>query len=316
MLTVLVPVLAAAAIAQQPMAGQAPTPPNLTRGGFLLSSEPWHEDPEVLWPGFLSGLRGYEGFYSPVGNPIYFEPPTNESGVRFLYLRHTFPEKSVLGGGDLNIAAVQARLALSERWAFIATKDGYSWLDADNLPEEEGWNALAAGLKYVFYEDVASQTLASAGVRYMFDSGDDDILQSGVQELSPFVSFAKGWGDFNLMANLTDRIPFDTDDGNNVLQWDLHADYEIVPGVAPMLELHGLHYLSDGERTPLPVGGLDYTNLGSTDVEGSTVLTLGLGARIKLNPHASIGGAYEVPLINKNADIFNDRVTLDFMLTW
>ncbi len=315
MLTVLVPVLAAV-VGQQPGANPAPEAGPSKPLGYVLGDERWHSDPEVLWPGFLSGLRGYEGFYNPVGNPCYFEPPTNESGVRFLYLRHTFPEGSVLGGGDLTIAAVQARLAITERLAFIATKDGYSWLDADNLPEEEGWNALSAGLKYVFYEDRESQTLAAVGFRYMFDTGDDDILQSGVQELSPFVSFAKGWGDLRLMANVTDRIPFDGDDGNNILQWDIHADYEIAPGIAPMIELHGLHYLMDGDRTELPIGGLDYTNLGSTDVAGSTVITLGFGGRIKLNPHASIGGVYEVPLTNKDADIFNDRVVLDFMLTW
>lgn len=81
-------------------------------------------------------------------------------------------------------------------------------------------------------------------------------------------------------------------------------------------ELHGLHYLSDGERTPLPVGGADYANLGSTDVEGSTVIWFGIGGRLKFNPRTSIGATYEYPLTNRDADIFGDRVTVDFIVSW
>jgi hypothetical protein len=286
------------------------------RGGYLISSERIHGDPEVLWPGFLSGLRGFEHFYNPIGNPIYFEPPTNTSEIRFLYIHHNFPSGSVLQGGDLRIAALQARLALTERLSFIATKDGYSWLNADALPDEDGWNAIAAGLKYTFYADSEADLLMAAGARYMLNSGENKILQSGTGELSPFFSLAKGWEQLHLIAAATYRIPTDDDNGNQVFHWDVHLDYEVIPGLAPTAELRGLHYLTDGERRELSVGGLDYTNLGSTDVSGSTVITLGLGARAKLSPHASLGAMYELPLTNRNADIFGDRITLDFMLTW
>ncbi|MCC6675965.1 MAG: hypothetical protein IT436_02360 [Phycisphaerales bacterium] len=298
-----------AAEAAQPPSGMAPD------ARFALSDERG-ADTKVLWDGFLNGLRGFEQFYNPVGNPLYFETPFNNSELRFLYLHHDFPDDSVLQGGDVNVYAMQARLALTERLGFIATKDGISHMDADALPEDSGWNDLAAGLKYVFYVDRDTDLVATAGARYMFDSGDDGVLQSGVQELSPFLSVAKGFDRLHFIGDITDRIPFDGDDGNNVLQWDIHGDYEVLPGFAPMLELHGLHYLNDGERTPLPVGGADYANLGSTDVDGSTVIWLGVGARVKLNPHTSIGATFEYPLTNRDADIFADRFTIDFILAW
>ncbi|MDX2148965.1 MAG: hypothetical protein SFZ23_15730 [Planctomycetota bacterium] len=266
--------------------------------------------------GFLSGLRGFEHFYDPIGNPLYFETPLNNSSAKLLFLRHDFPSDSQLQGGDLTVVALQLRLALTERLGFIATKDGYSWLNADGLPEDEGWNSIAAGLKYAFYVDEEADLIATGGFRYMFDVGTDGILQSGVQELSPFISLAKGFDKLHLMANLTDRIPLDSDDGNNVLQWDLHADYEVADGIAPTVELHSLHYLSDGERFPLKVGGLDYTNLGSNDVSGSTVISLGGGCRFKLSPHMSIGVMYEYPLTNPDADIHDGRFTADLILTW
>ncbi len=287
---------------------------------FAFSKELLHGDPKVGWEGFLSGLRGFEHFYEPIGNPIYFESPFNTSGLRFLYLHHEFPDGSQLQGGSLNVYAMQARIAITERIAFIATKDGYSDLNANALPEADGWNDIAVGGKYAFYVDRESDLVATAGARWQWSNGDLNILQGGVQELSPFVSIAKGWGQFHLMGCLTDRIALDGDKGNDVLQWDVHADYEVapetLPGFAPIVELHGLHYLSDGTRTPLSVGGLDYTNLGSTDVAGTSVIWAGLGARWKLSPHASIGGDFEFPLTSADEDIFGSRVTLDFQLTW
>jgi hypothetical protein len=309
MLTLL-SVLGAAVVLAQPPAAPA------DEAGYLLSSRRWHDEPLVFWAGFLSGLRGFEHFYNPVGNPIYFEPPTNTSELRFLYLHHNFPGGSVLQGGDLRVAAVQARLALTERLSFIATKDGYSWLDAGALPRAEGWNALAAGLKYTFYADPEQNILAAAGIRYMLDSGQSKILQGGVDELSPFISAGKAWGPLQLIGAGTWRAPLDDDDGNHILHWDVHVNYEVIHGLAPLAELRGIHYITDGERTPLPVGGLDYTNLGSTDVSGNNVITLGLGARARLTPHISLGALYEFPLTTRNDDIFGDRITLDLIVRW
>ncbi len=286
------------------------------RATFLFSDERIHDDPLILTEGFLNGLRGFEHFYNPVGNPLYFESPLIQTQARLLFLHHTFPNGSVLAGGDLNIYAAQLRVAITDRLAFIATKDGYSVLDADALPENGGENDLAAGLKYALIVDKPADFILTVGFRWMFDNGGDDILQSGVNEASPFISMAKGFDKLHLMASITDRIPTDSDDGNNVLQWDLHVDYEVFKGIAPIFEVHGLHYLTDGERTPLSVGGLDYANLGSTDVAGSSVIWGGIGARFKFSPHASLGVTYEFPFTDPDDDIFDDRVTVDFEITW
>ncbi|MDX2116037.1 MAG: hypothetical protein SFZ24_10540 [Planctomycetota bacterium] len=287
---------------------------------FLLGNERIHSDPVIGWDGFINGLRGFEHLYNPIGNPLYFETPLNNTGVRFLFIHHSFAEDSVLGGGDVTVYAMQARIALTERLAFIATKDGWSTLDADNLPEDSGWNDIALGGKYAWYVDREADLVSSIGFRWMLNNGDSGILQGDVNEFSPFLSAAKGFGRFHTMANITGRIPTDDDDGNSILQWDVHFDYEIWPevlkGFAPIFEVHGLHYLSDGERTPLDVGGADYANLGSTDVDGSTVVWGSFGARWKLSPHMSIGGAYEQSFTNVNADIFDNRVTIDLELTW
>lgn len=301
-------------------AASVPTDWVSPKATFALSREPWHDDPTVLWPGFLSGLRGFEHFYEPVGNPLYFESPFINTSLRLLYLAHDFPNDSQIGGGNVNVYAAQVRVALTDRFAFIATKDGWSDLNARVLPSDEGWNDFAIGVKYALLADPESDFVLTSGLRWEWSNGDIRVLQGNTDELSPFISFAKGWDQLHLLGDVSARFPVDQDEGNNILQWDLHLDYEIapesLPGFAPMIEIHGLHYLSDGEKWPLSVGGYDYTNLGSMDVSGSSVISAGLGFRWKLNPHASIGSTWAFPLHSNDGDIMGNRFTFDLILGW
>lgn len=287
---------------------------------FLLSSERITPEKEILWKGFLTGMRGFEHFYDPIGQPIYFESPFVNTSVRALYLHHEFASGSQLQGGHVDVLAAQARIAVTERLAIIATKDGYSWLDAGVLPKDEGWNDIALGAKYAIIVDHENDFVLTAGARWQWGNGDDEVLQGFSQEISPFVSFAKGFDRVHLIGDLTIRFPFDRDDGNTIFQWDLHADWEIapdaLPGLAPCIELHGVHYWTDAKKLPLKVGGLDYANIGSGDVAGSCAVWMGVGARWKLSPNFSVGSTYEFALTNRNADIMDDRVTVDVTFTW
>ena len=268
--------------------------------------------------GFLTGLRGFENFHEPLGQPLYFESPFNDTGVRALYLRHEFSDNSPLMGGDVTIYAVQARVALSERWQFLATKDGYSELSTGLLGDDEGWNDLAFGIKYVLHADEQQDCVVSTGIRYMAENGHRGILQGGVDEWSPFVSLAKGYGDFHALSNVTLRVPSDTNDGNVVGHWDVHLDYSVNPDsqavFAPLFEIHGVHYLDDG-ATALPIGGLDYANLGTQPAE-NFVAWAGIGARLEIGHQFEIGACYEFALTDPDDDIMDSRITVDFIARW
>ena len=267
--------------------------------------------------GFLTGLRGFEAFHEPLGQPIYFESPFNDTGLRALYLKHNFSDQSTLQGGDVTIYALQARVAITDRLAIIATKDGYSELES-GIIQDEGWNDLAAGFKYVAIADAKENFVVTPGIRYMAEQGHRGILQGGVDEVSPFVSVGKGWDRLHALANVTLRLPLDGDDGNTVGHWDLHFDYDVNPGsdtvFAPLLELHGVHYLDDG-ASALNVGGLDYTNLGSTPAE-SMVAWAGIGARVEIQKRFEIGACYEFALTDPDDDIMDTRITIDFIARW
>ena len=56
---------------------------------------------DLLWPGFMTGLSGFEGFVKPVGMPIYFEDPFITNDLNLFYIYHKVPSGSqIRGGGD------------------------------------------------------------------------------------------------------------------------------------------------------------------------------------------------------------------------
>jgi len=102
-------------------------------------------------------------FVSPVSNPTNFEDPRATTEIRPIYAYHGISNDFVTGGGDAQVAAVQLRVALSDRWSLIATKDGYVWLSPDSVvPHNNGWANLAAGVKYTFYRDPERRAMAAA----------------------------------------------------------------------------------------------------------------------------------------------------------
>jgi len=268
--------------------------------------------------GFLTGLQGFDTLHEPVGQPLYFESPTIETSFRPIYIRHTFDNQSQLAGGQVSIYAAQLRVALTDRLAVIATKDGYSEIETGAFGRDEGWNSLAGGLKYAALVDEKEQLLVTTGVRYEAENGHRGTLQGGVDEFSPFVSAAKGIDDFHMIGNVAWRVPTDSTDGNQVLHWDLHFDYDLNPNsnriVSPVAEVHGVHYL-DGNPSALTVGGLDYTNLGSA-VAGEFVAWAGVGLRLELDRKTEIGAVYEWALTDSEDDIMNRRVTVDMIFRW
>lgn len=271
---------------------------------------------EILWPGFLYGMQGFEKMPLPVSQPLYFEDPFIRSDLRFLYLYHSFGKGSTLRGGHVQVFALQIRLALTERLQFLATKDGYSNLRATALPDADGFNDFAIGLKYAFMWDTQpdEEWIFSGGLRWEWQNGDEDILQGDSQELSPFLSYAHRWDKFNFMSGLTWRIPMDRHDAVHSVMWDFHFSYELLENFFPLVEFHGLHYLSNADRLPFDIEGLDYSNIGSSDVNGNSVYWAAIGFRWHLMQHVSAGATYEFPLMNPDNDIFEQRVTVNISL--
>lgn len=266
-----------------------------------------------LWDGFLTGLEGFEDFPHPVSSPLYFHDPFIETRANILYMWHEFSNGD-LKGGDLNVWALQLWVALTERWQLTAKIDGYSKIRARALRPAEGWNDIALGLKYNFYNDVANQFLVSGGMSWRLSNGHSLTLNGGVDELNPFISAAKAFDKLKLIGTFGGRIAMDQNAGNHIVYENLHVSYELWENFYPLLEINGLQYLSDGNRLPLSVGGLDYANIGSNDVAGNSVFWGGVGFRWKIHEHVELGATYEFPISNPDNSIFQQRVTTSIII--
>ncbi|MCA9070333.1 MAG: hypothetical protein KDA84_15480, partial [Planctomycetaceae bacterium] len=100
--------------------------------------------------GLFRSDHEFSDFVEPITNPILFEDPRSMTRVRFVFINQEIPTKSILGGGDAQVYAMQVTLALTERLTFIANRDGYIDFNPTALPDENGWADIGTGLKYVF----------------------------------------------------------------------------------------------------------------------------------------------------------------------
>jgi hypothetical protein len=275
-------------------------------------------EPEpLLWKGFLYGDQHFKDKPRPVGAPLYFEDPFINTDVRAIFLWHKFPHESQLRGGQLTTYALSLRVALTDRLQLMATEDGYSHIESPILDDQSGWNDLAWGLKYALIDDHENDFLLSTGLRWMLSNGSARVLQGNADELSPFFSVYKGCGKWNFLADVVGRLPMEEKEGNYILSWDGHVDYELFKNFFPLFEVHGLHYLSNADQLPLDIGGLDYANIGSHYVAGHSAYWGGVGFRWNIVEHVSWGAVWEFPMQStSNNDIFEQRVTTNVIFTF
>jgi hypothetical protein len=277
---------------------------------------------------FGGGLLGFikpsdncfSNFISPISNPLFFEDPRTLSEVRLIFANHWLPQSNpVFQGGQAQYLAMQARVALTDRLSFIATKDGYVWIDPDNpaVGNPDGWADVAAGLKYNLIRDPANQHILSVGATFELDVGSHQVFQG------------RGDGEFHLFATngiaLTPkshwltasgfRLPTDTAARSQMWYWSNHYDYNIWGKWYAVGELNWFHYMQSGKALGVNFEGGDLFNLGATDVAGNNLVTMAFGARRKLWNMSELGVGYELP-VTAREDIISSRLYMDLILRY
>ncbi|MEN8182229.1 MAG: hypothetical protein ABFS46_06795 [Myxococcota bacterium] len=290
--------------------------------------------PDAWFPDIRCGRSGRPaGFEQPMVQPYLFEDPFVTTNLTGVFMWQEFPQSSALQGGELFAAAVQARVALTDRIALIATKDGRVWSRPDNslIRHQDGWMNLAAGLKYAWIQDRERNLFVSPMLRLEVSTGSSDILEGGSgYQFLPSVAAAWGREDLHLIGDLGARIPTDGGSYTTNLFYHLYADYQVAERFQPFAQLSGIHYIDDGDGKrkvkslrgapdlPLnvvqqatgsgPFEGGDLQNFGSRGVDGNDVLTAALGFHVPINPHLTFSLAYQRPITSRK-DLLKQRVT-------
>lgn len=264
----------------------------------------------------------YDDFISPLTNPFFFEDPRTLTEIREIYINHWTPGNNPLfTGGQVQMIATQLRAAITDRLSLISTKSGYLWIDRDSdlVPRSNGWADMNAGLKYNLFRDPYSQMVLSFGTTYEFDFGAHKVLQGhGDGEIHAFLTggTALPIGRSHWLSAMGVRLPMDKADRTQMWYWSNHWDYEVTDGLYGVLELNWFRWLSNGNRFPAAnFEGGDLFNLGSGNVTGNDVVTMGVGGRAKPTDNTEVGIAYEIPLTNRK-DVMQSRLYVDFILRY
>jgi hypothetical protein len=288
----------------------------------LASSPALAEGPFGLSLEGSFGEGGFDRYVPPITNPVFNETPFITTEVKPFYAYHDIPNDFVTNGGNVNVIGIQARIALTERLAFIATTDGYSWVDFDaGLPDADGFNDLAFGFKYAAINDPANGLIVTPGLRYTapignIDTAGIDLNGHSGGYLNPFVSGAKLWDKTQLQGMVGAQIALG-DKGTSTFLASVHADHEVLPGFFPALEANLFVPIDGGDQIPDSSGlgnltGADIIDLGSESPE--TILTLGGGFRYRLTENMILGAGADVNVLQDDDHAYGWRVLTDLVI--
>lgn len=252
---------------------------------------------------------------APVTNPLFFEDPQIVSEVRPLFVYHQLDDTFVTGGGNVRVYAMQARYAVNERLAIIATKDGYIEFNPKNnaVPKADGWADIGAGLKYAVIDDKENQFILTPGFKLELPTGNQRVFQgNGKGEWDLFVSAAKGFDDLQLAGNAGVRLPNDWSEETASAHYSLQLSYYVHQYFIPFVAGNGFTVLSEADQIPLNVEGFDLINFGSSAAEGFTQVAIGAGFRSRLLANLDLGFAFEKG-VSKPRGVFDERYTVDLI---
>ena len=323
-------------------------------GGLLISPFGGRAQAQDECPTLFPDLRCTrearpEGSIMPMSFPYLFEDPYITTGAQFVGIWHEFPNDSAFRGGYAGVLALQARLAITDRLAFIATKDGFTMFRPDVrqsdvnpelsntalLQDEEDFMDVTLGFKYALFEWPEKNLIVTPSLRYEIDLGEHDIFQ-GQGDGVFILATSAGWfyENWHLIADLGGQIPIDDDKDSSSIFYNIHIDHafevqnDIVEFVVPFIELSGLHYTGSGDgssnvNTTLGKVPLDVAQslLGTGAFEGADIANLG-SSGISGADLVTMAWGVRIPLkqgvslgaayerpISNRKDIFGQRVT-------
>jgi hypothetical protein len=270
--------------------------------------------PDLLAKEKASDAKDQDLFVHPLTGPYFHEDSFVTSDARLWYAYQTVDKASVVGGGEGQVVAAQLRLAITDQIQLVAYKDGYTMLNTGAI-DKDGWNDIAAGLKWNFLQDWKDQMHAAVGVGYQFPWGESRVLQNK-EELRMWTSFDKGFGPLHLGA--TFNYFFATGEqgpagAGDHLSAHAHVDYWMCKYFSPVVEAN-FYEVTNSRNAVLPIQGSDLTNLGG-DVN-ENILTLGIGAEFRPMKNVGLRAAWEHNVAHPTMGIFDSRLTLSAVLSF
>ncbi len=295
--------------------------------GFISANGQAAAAAESFWDMFnfagSIGPGGHERYVPPLSNPLFNETPHITTEIRPIYFYQKIPDDFPTGGGNIDVVAAEVRIALTETFGIIASKDGYAWADFDSgLEDDSGFANISIGFKYAFLSDPTAGAIATFGVEYevpiggietsgiRLQGGGDgfvDIFLAGEKVYNE--GMLAGWA---FQANAGVNLAIDTDYDTSIFHGSLHADYELFPGFYPLAEVNLFAPVDHGNRIAGEFDGVDLLHFGSTDRE--TAVTGALGFRYRFMENLIGGVGYEHFLTDDDFSTMDYRIYTDLVI--
>jgi hypothetical protein len=269
-----------------------------------------------FYTNFLSD-HAFDSFISPVSNPFFFEDPRSLTELRPIFIYQRSPGgNAAFSKANTEMIAIQARLALTDRWSLTLNKLGFLAVQSDGtFGDHSGLSELDFGIKYTFWRDDAANTIMALGLQAELPIGSSGIAQdTGSASLTPYISAAQQlWQNWHVMGTFGYRFAID-DERSESFFLSAHIDYSIYNRIYPLLEVTWWHVVQNGKNLPGGFEGQDLFNFGNANAKGD-VVTLAAGVRFKITEAAQAGVVFELPLTGSK-DIMDWRITADVILRY
>ena len=284
------------------LSGEAPT--NYAPNAYATSPAMPPGIPSLLdgqTRGMFQSDHAFDGFTTPLSNPVQSKDPRALTEVRFLYMGdYSRPSTPVIGGGTVQVYAMQLRLALTERLQLFADKDGLAMVSPKGARSRFGMANLAAGAKYVLIRDEENQFLFSGAVQYEAPTGYSNIFEGrGDGLLGVYGIIGKQFLDNWHFVSTFGQNTAMNKSNSSYFMTTAHIDRRFGKFV-PFYEANWFYYNQSGNHL-VGVGteGGGWLNLGSSKVVGSNYVTNAVGFNYEFSQHVILGLAYEYQLTSR-----------------
>jgi hypothetical protein len=289
----------------------------------------------------------FDNTYMPMSMPYIFEDPFITTGANLVGIYHRSAENGALQPANVGVLALQLRVAITDKLALIATKDGLTFMDHDTkvrdiaggpnrtaiLQDDVGFMNMTLGLKYAMIVDEENRFILSPAIRYEIPLGNDEVFQGrGDGIFIPSATFL--WGaveNLNIIGGMGGQVPVDSNKESTSLFYNLHVQYVLAEMFVPFMEMSGLHWTNSGNgglklntskalgsdirldtaQSVLRTGGFEgaeVANLGSKSVKGDDLVTLAWGFRVPVTEQLVFGLSYERAVAGRD-NFYDQRVT-------
>ena len=265
--------------------------------------------------GILPSDHCFDRFISPISNPFFFEDPRSLTEVRGIFLDNSLPKG--IGGGDVQVEAIQLRGRLTDNLSVIVPRLGYIQVNQSGDGAPQGFMSTPIGFKYNFVRDVDSQLLISGGVTYFIPGSQTAFSNFGDGDIHFFLTGGKQILDQGHWLSATGfRIPLDSNFGTQFWYWSNQWDYELPGHVYPLVGVNWFHWMkSAGNNFTNGITAIDLIDLPTGGVAGDDVVSGVVGVKWKPNCHIELGSGYEFPLTD-HTDILHNRVYADLIFRY